>query len=105
MALLMCKLLIANQMETKMNAFTQAFGPKAQAKSVIEGTPEKKQPSDDIAMRMIKMLMPDFDPTIITKLGVQVETMVAHFNTELATIKSNQEKILAILERTQNDGR
>jgi hypothetical protein len=88
-----------------MNAFSQAFGPKAQAKGVIEGEKLKSSPQEDMMFRMIKMLMPDFDPKVITELGTKVEMMVTHYNQELAIIRAQQDEILRLIKRNMDDGR
>lgn len=88
-----------------MNAFTQAFGPKNQAKGVINGEAQVKSPQDDMMMRMLKMMIPDFDPAIITDMGKKMETLTQHYIKELADIKQNQQEILRLLRERENDGR
>lgn len=88
-----------------MNAFTQAFGPKAQAKSVINGEAQVKTPQDDMMMRMLKMMIPDFDPSVITNMGQKMEMLTQHYIKELADIKRDQQEILRLLRERDNDGR
>ena len=84
------------------------FSKGPQPLSPEEVTQQVTQPQDKMSlqeqmmMRMLKQLIPGFDPSVIQKLGSDVQAGVEYFKQAVVTIEAQNAEILRRLERIEH---
>ncbi len=98
-----------------MDAFSKLTGKRSPIIGETLQPPPKPafDPTEAMAMKLLKNLIPGFDPSIIQKVGEEVGTALEHFKSSCARIEAQNADIIARLERIEanahapasNDGR